>query len=265
MSMMVWIDPEYRKLFPAKQIFADTALIEGEVFREGRGRVTLRFQRGDEYFFLKRHTGIGWWEIIKDILQGRMPVLGAANEWQALQRLQIMNVSTLYPIAFGRQGGNPAGRQSFIITRELVKTTSLEDYVKDWQKRDDFVRVKRQLIRQVARVARRLHRNGLNHRDFYICHLHVDTNWLSSPEGEPEIFVIDLHRAQIRPSVPERWLVKDIGSLYFSAMDAGLTRNDYFRFIREYTGADLRQTLKSERGFWRAVQARADRLYSTRP
>ena len=91
-----------------------------------------RFQRGDESFFLKRHSGIGWWEIIKDLLQGRLPVLGADNEWQAIQRLQILNVSTLHAIAFGQQGRNPARQQSFI--REIpslavVPSASVRDVV----------------------------------------------------------------------------------------------------------------------------------------
>ena len=263
--MMLWIEPEYRQTFPSRTIFDDVAGIEGEVFREGQGRVTLRFERDGKFFFLKRHTGIGWWEVIKDLLQGRLPILGASNEWHALQRLQILNVSTLNPVAFGQRGRNPARQQSFLITKELVRTTSLEDLARDWQGRDDFVRIKRNLTRAVARVAARLHRNGLNHRDFYICHLHVCTDWADKPVGEPEVFVIDLHRAQIRSSVPKRWLVKDIGSLYFSAMDIGLTRNDYFRFMREYSGSTLHECLQGNRSFWTAVCHRAERLYAHRP
>ncbi|MST95429.1 MAG: hypothetical protein EXS33_09230 [Pedosphaera sp.] len=41
-----------------------------------------------------------------------------------------------------------------------------------------------------------------------------------------ELFVIDLHRAQLRDRVPARWLVKDLGGLLFSALDCGLTRRD---------------------------------------
>jgi len=262
---MLWIDPDYRKVFPTDRIIDEMSSIEGEVYRKGEGRVTLRFERNGEHFFLKRHSGIGWREIFKDLLQGRLPILGAINEWHALERLQILNISTLRPVAFAQRGANPATRKSFLLTRELVNTISLEDVVREWQKRPDFIRIKRKIIRQVARVARRFHNNGMNHRDFYICHLHVARAWLDQPQGDPEIFVIDLHRAQIRAAVPRRWLVKDIGSLYFSVMEAGLTRNDYFRFVREYTGNDLRKVLKQDAGFWREVKNRADRLYATRP
>lgn len=260
-----WIDPEYRQIFPGKCILSDLASIKGEIFRKGSNRVTLRFKKGGQRFFLKRHTGVGWGEVFKELLQGRLPVLGAYNEWLAIERLQILNVSTLDPVAFAQQGWNPASRKSALVTRELRDTTSLEDVVKTWQERDDFVRLKRLLVRAVAETARRMHGNGLNHRDFYICHLHVSNTWLYEVSDNPELFVIDLHRAQIRTSVPYRWLVKDIGSLYYSAMGSGLTRNDLFRFICQYSGRPLREELNDNRHFWEDVRQRAWQLTQRQP
>ena len=71
------------------------------------------------------------------------------------------------------------------------------------------------------------------------------------------LILIDLHRAQQRLRTPFRWCVKDIGGLYFSAMDIGLTQCDLFRFIRTYIGKSLRQALREDRRFWKAVQCRA--------
>ena len=76
-----------------------------------------------------------------------------------------------------------------------------------------------------------------------------------------KLFLIDLHRAQQRLRIPFRWRVKDIGGLYFSAMDIGLTQRDLFRFIRTYIGKSLRQTLREDRQFWKAVQCRATKTY----
>jgi heptose I phosphotransferase len=55
--------------------------------------------------------------------------------------------------------------------------------------------------------------------------------------------------------------VKDIGGLYFSAMDIGLTRRDIFRFMRIYAGKSLRQTLQEDKRFWNDVQCRAKNMY----
>ena len=261
----IWIDPDYRRLFNPKTIFEDMQNMQGEVFRVGKGRVTLRFQKKKHNFFLKRHSGIGWGEIFKDLVQGRLPILGACNEWHALERLQILNISTLKPVAFGMRGRNPARQQSFLVTEELAETTSLEDLAKTWQQREDFVQIKRAIIMKLAHLAQRMHRNGMNHRDFYICHIHVCNRWLENPEGLPELFVIDLHRAQIRDQVPLRWVVKDIGSLLYSSLDAGLTMRDRFRFMRAYSGKGLRTTLSDDRDFWLDVERRANLLLARCP
>ena len=261
----VWIDAEHRRLFKLQNIFEDMQAVQGEVVRAGNGRETLRFELKKRGFFLKRHSGIGWAEIIRDLLQGRKPILGARNEWQALQRLEILNISSLKPIAFGERGWNPASRQSFLVTEELKDTVSLEEVVKTWREREDFVMVKRAIIRQLAELARRMHHNGMNHRDFYICHIHVSQQWLDEPNEKPELFVIDLHRAQIRQEVPQRWLVKDIGSLLYSSLDTGITVTDLFRFMQLYQGRSLRDTLKADREFWEQVQQRAEWLTSRTP
>ena len=263
--MKLWFNSDYRALFNPATVFRDMAMAEGEVFRTGKGRITLRFALQGQFFFIKRHTGIGWWEIFKDLLQGRLPIIGAINEWRALQRLQILNISSLQPVVFGQQGINPAKKYSFLVTQELSDTISLEDLVESWQTRDDFVSIKRALIRQVARLARRMHQNGLNHRDMYICHIHVSNAWLANPLDEPELFIIDLHRAQIRRAVPQRWAVKDVASLYFSSMGIGLTARDLLRFMRDYRQQSLRETMHQDRQFWAKTQYRADKLYAKRP
>ena len=55
--------------------------------------------------------------------------------------------------------------------------------------------------------------------------------------------------------------IKDIGGLYFSAMDIGLTDRDLFRFMRLYTGKSRRQTLREDLRFWKAVRCRAAKIY----
>ncbi len=262
---MIRIDSACQTLFSAVGLFDWVASLDGEIYRVGPGRVTLRFEHSGQAFFLKRHTGIGWREIFKELLQGRLPILGAMNEWRALDRLQAMNVSSLQAVACGEQGWNPARKQSFLITRELEDTISLEELALNWRNFDNFVLIKRRIIRQVAILARRIHNNGINHRDMYICHLHIKKSWLSNPEDDPTLFVIDLHRAQIRLKVPVRWLVKDVASLYFSSMDAGLTRRDYLRFIKQYCQESLRDSLNMRRRFWFDVQRRAECLYAAHP
>ena len=262
---MVWIDPDYRAFFQPAEVFAQTATLDGEVYKTGHGRVTMRFERGGRGFFLKRHTGVGWREIFKELLQGRLPVVGAENEWRALEYLRALNIPSLRPVVCGRLGRNPARMQSFLITAELTDTVSLEQLVLTWRARPDFVAVKREVIQQTAAIAAALHAGGVNHRDLYLCHLRVCRAWLDNPQGPPPITVVDLHRAQIRGQTPRRWRVKDVAGLLFSSMDAGLTQRDYLRFVKAYRRQPLRDVVRVETDFWRDVRRRAERLYAAHP
>ena len=74
------------------------------------------------------------------------------------------------------------------------------------------------------RTARRMHDAGINHRDFYICHFHLDE--LSLQEQETRCYLIDLHRAQIRERTPRRWRIRTLPgciSLPWIAAWAGAT------------------------------------------
>ena len=76
----------------------------------------------------------------------------------------------------------------------------------------------------------------MNHRDLYLCHLHIKKDYNFN---DLKIYVIDLHRAQIRKNVPERWLVKDLGGFLHSTMGFGLTERDYYRFFKTYFNCSL--------------------------
>ncbi|MEJ7247926.1 lipopolysaccharide kinase InaA family protein, partial [Staphylococcus epidermidis] len=71
-------------------------------------------------YFVKIHRGIGWGEILKNLVTAKLPVLGAGQEWVAIQRLQALVVPTMTAVAFGEKGSNPADQHSFIITQELT-------------------------------------------------------------------------------------------------------------------------------------------------
>ncbi|MEX2489383.1 MAG: lipopolysaccharide core heptose(I) kinase RfaP [Pseudomonadales bacterium] len=253
---MHYVNEDLRAVFDANHLFDQVALIEGEVYRELEARRTVRFQAGNRAYFAKVHFGVGWWEIFKNLFQLRLPIVGATNEWLALSRLAELDIATVKPVAFASEGWNPARRHSCIITEALENTSSLEDLVANTTIEPTL---RRRLIRRLADVSRRMHDNGINHRDFYICHFLIDLDTLHEPE--PTLYLIDLHRAQIRARTPERWLVKDLGGLFFSAFDAGIGRKDVFRFIKLYANKPLRQALHDDRAFWRKVLHRARSLY----
>lgn len=230
-----------------------------DVYRDKEGRRTLRFDHAGRCFFLKLHSGAGWAEILKNLLQGRFPVLGAKNEYLAVARLRSIGVDTLSVAAYACQGVNPAALQSLIVTDALADTVSLEDYCANWASQPPSPGVRMRLIRKLADSAARMHAAGINHRDFYICHFHLDEASLA--QSTVRCYLIDLHRAQLRRITPLRWRVKDLAGLYFSAMDCGLTHRDLLRFMRHYSPGGLRVALGVNAGMWRRVARGAVQLY----
>lgn len=239
--------------------------LRGVAYRQLEGRLTQRLYLGSKTYFIKQHHGVGWKEIFKNIIQGRWPVLGAKNEWLAIQKLEQLGVSVPKIAAYGQKGLNPAQKKSFVLMEELAPIISLETLCGDWKHSPPSFRFKQKLIAEVARIARIMHENGINHRDFYLCHFLLDLSTASQAQHTENLrlFLIDLHRAQIRRLTPERWIIKDLGGLYFSSMDIGLTQRDILRFMQIYRAKPLRQIVVSEaeNTFWQKVKVRGQQLY----
>jgi len=255
---------------PADAAFDWLLNCPGKVHREVKHRRTVEFEIGGRRFFVKAHRGCGWGEVLKDWLRGRAPIVSARSEWEAIEQAHALGIQTLTVAGKGERGTPPARVESFVITEAIEGMITLEDLTRTWGGLHGRRRalLKRALLAKVADIARRLHQAGLNHRDFYLCHVLVrDRDWLrwqpSSPTEDPlDLMLIDLHRAQRRDRVPPRWLLKDLAALLFSALDCGLTKRDLFRFLQEYRRRPWREVLAAEGAFWRRVLRRAERLYA---
>ena len=247
-----FVAPELRAYFSGGDLFEQLDRMQGEVFREVAARRTFKLDIGGKPYFVKLHHGVGWGEIFKNLFQGRPPVLGARDEWLAIERLTARGVPTMTASLYCERGQNPAALRSAIVTESLEPSTSLEDY----ETPDPLV--KRRILQEVACLSRQMHLAGVNHRDFYLCHFLMRRR--ESEDAPVELHLIDLHRAQVRDRVPRRWLVKDLGGLLFSALGKGLTRRDLLRFIRIYSDRPLREALR-DRALWQCVVARARNLH----
>lgn len=261
--MTIYLNGKLAPLWRDLDVFTHIGTLRGEILRNVKGRTTLRFAIHGDTYFIKIHRGVGWLEIGKNLIQLKRPILSARNEWKALAVLRHIGVETMNPVAFGERGWNPAHLESFIVTEGLTDTRSLEEVCADWPRRPPQPRLKKALIERVADMVRKMHATGMNHRDCYICHfhLHVPPN-RESPDWENlHLFMIDLHRAQLRRRTPRRWRIKDLAGLYFSAMDIGLTKTDCCRFLQAYEQTPWREAIRRRRRFWKQVVATAVRLY----
>lgn len=266
---MIYIRDDFKTLFANENNVSDFAAIEGEIFKRMPGRHTLRFEREGQAFFIKYHSGIGWAEIFKDLISLRLPVISARTEWLAIKEFTRLNVPTMKLAGYGLEGSNPARLRSFVMTEAIEGSEHLVDWfprlaaIADTRKR---YRLRRAIIKKVAWIARMLHTNGINHRDFYLYHFRL----ADSTEGQlpdPEfltIYLMDLHRVQIRKKAPQRWVVKDIAGLLYSSLyqveGFQPTRADILHFIQHYQAKSWRDSLVEEKKFWDLVIARTIKM-----
>jgi heptose I phosphotransferase len=252
--MELWLREDFAQWWRGQDPFSAAFALKGETFRALEQRQTLAFSVGGKRYFIKRHRGTTVGEILKNLLSLRLPVVSARNEYRAIRKLQELGLSAPVIVAYGRRGFLPGSLESFLITEDVGPHLTLEDYCRSWKELPPRFAEKRALLEELADISYTLHRNGVCHRDYYLCH------FLRTAADRP-LTLIDLHRALVKRKLAERWVIKDLAGLYFSAMDAGLTRHDLFRFMRSYRRCSLRETLVKDREFWQQVHKRALRLY----
>ncbi|MDR1275478.1 MAG: lipopolysaccharide core heptose(I) kinase RfaP [Candidatus Accumulibacter sp.] len=249
----------FLSLWRGKDPFVEVENLQGEIFRDMKVRRTLRVEIDGLGYFVKIHRGNSLREIVKNLLTLKLPVLGAAQEWRALERLHEAGVPTMTAVAFGERG-EMTRRHSFIITREIAPAVDLDVFTRDWRAAPPPLALKRALVARVAEMVGAMHRAGVNHRDCYICHFLLSVNPPPSPEAI-SLALIDLHRAQTRAAVPKRWRDKDLAALYFSIVEIGMTRRDKLRFVRGYFEKSLREVLREEAGLFPLLEEKMKKLY----
>jgi heptose I phosphotransferase len=229
--------------------------LEGDIYRHLDDRTTLRFEVDGQGYFAKIHRGIAVGEIAKNLLYLRLPVMGAEDEWRAIARLRELGVDTMTAVGFGSRGWLPRKRLSFLLTRALEPADDLETWCRRHLQATALAD-RRALARRLGSITRTLHDNGVNHRDYYLCHFLMDQSpgYADAAPAARPLYLIDLHRVQLRRRIPRRWRIKDLASLYYSARLVGFNDCDALAFWRCYA--------LTERGRPRPVNARDRRLWA---
>jgi UDP-glucose:(heptosyl)LPS alpha-1,3-glucosyltransferase/heptose I phosphotransferase len=252
MKKILHIPVSIRSWLDGKGTFSAVMHLQGKAFRDVKGRKTIQVKLGGHSYFVKQHFGVGWGEIFKNLLSFKVPILGAMTEVYAIQALNQIGIPTTPLVAYGRHGRNPAKLQSFVMTQDLGDIVSLEELCADWLLNPPDAAFKQQLIVAVATLAAKLHRAGLCHRDFYLCHFVLKRAELDA--GVIQLYLIDLHRMLQRQAVDGAAVMKDMAGLYFSAMECGLDAADIALFKQHYQ--------PQTDAFWQQVCARAKKLYA---
>lgn len=225
--------------------------LQGKAFRDVPGRKTMQVELGGQSYFIKQHFGVGWGEILKNLLSFKAPIIGAMTEVKAIQKMDAIGIPTTPLVAYGQQGCNPARTRSFVLTEDLGEIVSLEELCADWPSNPPPTEVKASIVKAIAQLAAKFHGAGLCHRDFYLCHFVMKKSDLA--KANFNLHLIDLHRVLQNQPPTGKTVMKDMAGLMFSAMDSGFERADWELFKQYY--------LPQSSQFWAQVEARAQALY----
>ena len=197
------------------------------------GRNTVRMELkssdgGTGAIYLKRYEPeyLSSWDFFLRAIRWPNADDESGREWRGLHALRAQGFNTATPIAAGQKKSGGVVTRSFVMTEEIRGGTPGDSYCRGLDTAE-----RRQFFAELAVLARRFHDAGFAHRDFYLCHFFVVPR-----ERSREIFLIDLQRVFQPRLFRERWLVKDLGSLAYSALNAGATEADVLHFVKTYLG-----------------------------
>jgi len=235
----------------------------GSLSKEQGPRSVTRFslpdEGGEKAFFLKRHRHAPFREQIREFFRYGRFLSGGRREWENIWRIRRVGIPTVDPVGFGERREWGREVESFLISLELREAYRLTEFIPKHLSpplNSSLLLRKRQLLRKLALLARRMHEAGLFHRDFYLGHLFVKDR----EEGEMELYLIDLQRV-FRPRWRiERWRIKDLASLNFSAPRGWVTAADRLRFYKQYRG--ISRLEDPDRSLIRRVTRKSQRIWA---
>ncbi len=181
-------------------------------------------------FFLKRFEKPPIREQLRNWLSRRRKS-SMRYELDSANKLTAAGIKTARIISYAEQWGLLFEKRSFIMTEKIPAAEALERKLPDFFSLAPTaanLKQRRAFIYELARFTQKFHQTGLRHRDFYFSHIFY------SRDGS--FYLIDLQRV-FRPVIfAERFRVKDIAQLYYSAPGRHFSATDRLRFYLSYSG-----------------------------
>ena len=225
-----------------------------EIIKNIRDRSVRRFKLPvdgkKKCFYLKKHNKeyVGIRGLMAVLFPGTVLSQGR-KEFENICDFREKSLATVEPVAAGEKLIRLFWVKSFLLTEDFSPFVSLEKMIGD---RSQFLigekseSKKRFLIHEIARYARKMHREGFNHRDFNATHILINRE----PEsGIIKIALFDLQRVDRRKFLRFRWIIKSLSELNYTLSDDIFDVNDRIHLFLSYKG-------KSTLNFWDRLQLR---------
>ena len=215
-----------------------------------RSRIRFEVKNPTATLFLKRYENTPALAQIKNWVGHRRIASTMFYDLDPAQKLAAAGINTPHTVCYGSERGLLFEKRSFIITKQIPGeslerllppcfNTAATDYTESKIKN---LKSKIAFIRSLAQFARTFHATGYCHRDFYLAHIF---------HHDGVFYLIDLQRA-FRPLLfSQRYRVKDIAQLSYSAAKKYFSRTDRLRFYCAYAGT--RHVGRADKSFIRAI------------
>ncbi len=272
-SGRIWVNCEFVSRLQQAGLLTFEAIMTtgaGRLLRTLRDRENRRLElndgRGPRGLYLKKHFIRSW----RHWLRARLR-LGAGKspgriEALNIEQLERLGIAAMRLVAYGEKLRIDGVAESFVLTEELTGYVQLDHFL-----RQGFAEIAphhasprdhrlHDLIKAVADVAGRFHRQRFNHRDLYCCHFFIR----EAAGGRFLVNLIDLQRVERRTWLRRRWVIKDLAQLAYSAPRERLTQTHRLAFIKHYLGVRklssedkrlIRQVLAKQRSMERRLGA----------
>jgi len=188
----------------------------------------------------------------------------ARAEFANLARMRKLGIQAVRPIAWGERRILHCVRSCFLITEAVPDAVSLATFVQTFSRLPllrSRLRVRRELLRSLAREIRRMHEAGFVHHDLFWRNVLVRPV-IGPPQADFEFYFLDAslgRRIRFKALRRER-IVRDLAALSVLAPDF-CSRADQLRFVLDYLGAE---SLSSDDRLWLLdVQKHWDRYRET--
>lgn len=259
----MWINERFRRQLNSdgRNCFRSVMeTLDGDCMRTLDDRENWRLRMDGQTVYLKKHHIRTWTSRLRAKMGLGPGDTAARAEARNVRNLARDGIGAMTLIAFGERLANDGLLESFLLTEDLRGYVQLDHFIaarfpprelhRTMPRKPEPTRHIRALIDEVARVARRFHECGYNHRDLYCCHF-----FIKEPQtGRFLVRLIDLQRVQHRRRRRRRWIVKDLAQLAYSAPREWVKCTHKMAFLHAYFG--VRKLRPSHKRLIRAVLAK---------
>jgi heptosyltransferase-2 len=215
-----------------------------------RERIEFQIGTRPKTFFLKRYQNPPLSVQLDKWLCNHGPITCGFFEAKAAEILTAAGIAAAKTIAYGQETGLVFERRSFVLTEQVPNGRSLEKQLPDYfcgPLSVSNLRKRRLFVHKLAQFIKGFHESGLCHRDLYLCHIFCD--------DRERLTLIDLARTFEPRLLHEKFRVKDIAQLHYSAPAKFFSRTDRLRFYKSYTG--INRLTATDKNFIRNVLRKA--------